>query len=114
MTLKAMLDRRSNGEAGSLLNSSDIPVGTKTVIIVILEIRESPDGFNAPAIIYLKKPVFGKSAWAVNKTNMKMLIKLFGDDETKLVGKKVKLEVISVRNPQTGEIVPSLAVSPKQ
>ena len=61
-----------------------------------------------------KAPVFEKSAWPVNKTNMKMLIKLFGDDERKLVGKKIKLEVIMVRNPQTGEVVPSLAVSAKQ
>jgi hypothetical protein len=114
MSLKQMLQSRSSGETGSLLNSSDIPIGTKTVTIEIAEIRESPDGFNAPAIAQLKKPVFGKSAWAINKSNMKMLIKLFGDDEQKLVGKKVKLEVISVRNPQTGEIVPSLAVSSKQ
>jgi hypothetical protein len=58
--------------------------------------------------------MFGKPAWAVNKTNLKALIKLFGEEEQKLVGKKVKLEVISVRNPQTGEIVPSLAVNPRQ
>jgi hypothetical protein len=31
-----------------------------------------------------------------------------------LAGKKIKLEVITVRNPQTGEMVPSLAVSPKR
>ena len=114
MSLKTMLDKRSSGEAGSLLNSSDIPVGTKTITIDIAEIRESPEGFNAPAIAQLKKPVLGKSAWAINKSNMKMLIKLYGDDEKKLIRKKVKLEVISVRNPQSGEIVPSLAVSSKQ
>jgi hypothetical protein len=45
---------------------------------------------------------------------MKALIRLFGEDEKKLIGKKIKLEVISVRNPQTGEIVPSLAVNPRQ
>ena len=50
----------------------------------------------------------------MNKTNMKMLIKLYGDDEERLVGKKIKLEVILVRNPQTGENVRGLAVSPKQ
>lgn len=77
-------------------------------------LREAPEGFSAPAIIDLKKAVYGKSAWAVNKTNLKMLIKLFGEDEQKLVGKKIRLEAISVRNPQTGEIVPSLAVSPRQ
>jgi hypothetical protein len=109
-----MLDSRSTGEAGELLNSSDIPAGTKTVTIVIAEIRESPEGFNAPAIIDLEKPIFEKSSWAVNKTNLKKLGQLFGDDETKLVGKKVKLEVIKVRNPQTGEFVLSLAVADKQ
>jgi hypothetical protein len=114
MSLKTMLDNRSAGQAGALLNGSDIPIGTKSITIVVAGIRESPDGFSAPAIIDLKAPIHGKSAWAVNKTNMKMLIKLFGEDERKLVGKKIKLEMISVRNPQTGDIVPSLAVSPRQ
>jgi hypothetical protein len=111
MTLTTMLRNRSTGEAGELINSSDIPDGTKTVNIVIAGIRESPEEFNAPAIVDFEKPSFGKSSWAVNKTNMKMLIKLFGDDETKLVGKRIKLEVIKARNPQTGEFVPSLAVT---
>jgi hypothetical protein len=114
MSLRTMLDRRSTGQAGALLNGSDIPVGTKSITIVVAGFRESPEGFNSPGIIDLKRPVYGKTAWAVNKTNMKAIIKLFGDDERKLVGKKIKLEVISVRNPQTGEIVPSLAVSPRQ
>jgi len=111
MTLSTMLKRRSTGEAGELINSSDIPDGTKTVIITVAAVRESPEEFNAPAIIDFEKPVFGKSSWAVNKTNMKMLIKFYGDDETKLVGKKIKLEVIKVRNPQTGEFVSSLAIT---
>lgn len=114
MSLRTMLATRSTGEAGELLNSSDIPVGTKTVTIVVSGIRESPEGFNAPAIIDFEKPIFGKPSWAVNKTNMKMLIKQFGDDETKLVGKKIKLEAIKVRNPQTDELVLSLAVADKQ
>ena len=114
MTLKAMLDSRSTGQAGALLNGSDVPAGTKTITIDVAGVRESPEGFNAPAIIDLKKPIYGKQAWAVNKTNLKVIIKLFGDDEEKLVGRKIKLEVISVRNPQTGELVPSLAVNPKQ
>jgi hypothetical protein len=114
MSLKTMLANHSTGEAGELLNSSDIPAGTKTVTIVVAGIRESPEGFKAPAIIDFEKPIFGKSSWAVNKTNMRMLIKLFGEDETKLVGKKIKLEVMKVRNPQTGELVLSLAVADKQ
>ena len=109
-----MLDNRRTGQAGALLNGSDIPDGIKSITIEVAGIRESPDGFSAPAIIDLKKPLYGKSAWAVNKTNMKALIKLFGDDEKQLVGKKIKLILISVLNPQTSEIVPSLAVSPRQ
>ena len=114
MTLKTILDNRSTGQAGGLLNGSDIPVGTKSITIEVAGVRESPEGFGAPVIIDLKKPIYGKSAWAVNKTNLKALIKLFGEDEQNLVGRKIKLEIISVRNPQTGDIVPSLAVSLRQ
>ena len=35
-------------------------------------------------------------------------------DLEKLIGKKIKLVIITVQNPQTGEMVRSLAVSPKQ
>jgi hypothetical protein len=114
MNLKTMLDNRSTGQAGALLNGSDVPAGTKSITIEVAGVRESPEGFNSPAIIDLKKPIYGKQAWAPNKTNLKAIIKLFGDDDAKLVGRKIKLEIISVRNPQTGEIVPSLAVNPKQ
>ena len=113
MNLKQMLDRRSNGKAGSLLKGSDIPAGTKTIMIEIAAVRESPEGFGAPVILDLKKPVHGKSAWPVNKTNLGKLIQLFGEDEENLVGKKIKLEITSVRNPETGEIVPTLVVTPR-
>ena len=113
-TLTVMLESRRSGQAGALLKGSDIPVGTTTITIVIEEVRQSPEEFNAPVIIVLRKPIYGKSAWAVNKTNLKTLIKLFGDSPEKLIGKKVKLVVIMVQNPQTGEMVRSLAVNPKQ
>ena len=100
MALTTMLKSRSTGEAGELLNSSDIPAGTKTVTIVIAEIRESPEGFKAPAIIDFEKPIFGKSSWAVNKTNMKMLIQFFGDDETELVHELARLRVADLNHLQ--------------
>jgi hypothetical protein len=114
MNLRTLLDNRCTGQAGALLKGSDVPTETKTLTAEIAEVRESPEEFNAPIIIVFKKPVCGKSAWAVNKTNLKALIKIYGDDAKQLVGKKIKLEIISVRNPQTGEIVRSLAVSPKK
>lgn len=109
-----MLESRRSGQAGALLKGSDVPVGITIITIVIEEVRQSPDDFNAPVILVLKKPIYGKSAWAVNKTNLKMLIKLFGDNPERLIGKKIKLVVITVQNPQSGEMVRSLAVSPKQ
>jgi hypothetical protein len=113
-TLTAMLESRRSGQAGALLKGSDVPEGTATITIVIGEIRQAPEDFNAPVIVALKKPIYGKTAWVVNKTNLKMLIKLFGDNVEKLASKKVKLVIIMVQNPQTGEMVRSLAVSPKQ
>jgi hypothetical protein len=113
-SLKALLDSRRSGQAGALLKGSDVPEGITTTTIVMEEVRQAPEDFNAPAIVTFKKPVHGKSAWAVNKTNLKMLIKLFGDNVENLVGKKVRLVIITVQNPQTGDMVRSLAVSPKQ
>src|SRR5258705_11520619 len=78
-SLKTMLESRRSGQAGALLKGSDIPDGTTTITIVIEEVRQAPDEFNAPVIVGFKKPISGKTAWAVNKTNLKMLIKLFGD-----------------------------------
>jgi hypothetical protein len=113
MSLKDMLNAKGGG-AGNLLKGSDVPARVKSITITVAEIREAPDGFTAPALIDFKTEVYGATAWAVNKTNMKAIIKLFGDDEKKLKGKKIKLDVISVRNPQSGDVVPSLAVSPRQ
>jgi hypothetical protein len=112
MSLKRMLASHSNGPA--LLNGSDVPVGTKSITITVAAIRESPKDFGAPAIVELKKAVYDKSAWAANKTNLKTIINDYGEDETKLVGMKIKLDVVSARNPKTGEMVRSLAVSPKK
>ena len=109
-----MLDNGSGDQGGALLHGSDIPVGTKAITIPVAGIRKSPDGFGAPAIIDFKAPIYGKLSWAVNRTNLKALMIRFGDDETALVGRKVKLDVVSVPNPKTGELVRSLAVSLKQ
>jgi hypothetical protein len=113
-TLSALLASRRSGQAGALLKGSDVPEGTTSITIVVEGVRQAPDEFNAPGILAFKKPIYGKSAWSVNKTNLKMLIKLYGDNPEKLIGKKIKLIIITVQNPQTGEMVRSLAVNPKQ
>lgn len=114
MSLKTLLDNRRTGQAGTLLHGSDVPEGTKSFTIEVAGVREAPEGFGALVILDLKKPVYGKTAWAVNMTNLEVIRKLFGDDEEELVGQKIKLDVKLVRNPKSGEMVRSLAVSPKQ
>ena len=114
MNLKTLLEKRSKGQGEALLHGSDVPVGKKWIIITVGAIREAPDGFTAVAIIDFPEPIYGNLAWAVNKTNMKKIITLFGDDEKSLVGRKIRLDVVSVRNPKTGEMVRSLVVSDKQ
>jgi hypothetical protein len=110
MSLKSMLDSRNNGPNGALLKGSDLPEGTQSVTVVIAGIRPSPESFTAPAIMDFKKPVFGKTGIALNKTNLKKLIELYGPDEKALVGKKIKLVVVMGDNPQTHESVPTLRV----
>jgi hypothetical protein len=112
MSIKKILANRSNGP--SLLTGSDVPEGTKSFYVEIASTREPPEGFGALLIFDLKRPVYGKSAWALNKTNLKACAMLFGDDEKEWVGKRVKLELISARNPTTGQVVPSLAVGSKK
>lgn len=112
MSLKQMLANRRAGKP--LLTGSDVPATTKSITITVIAIRESPAPFNAPAIIDFKPPVNGKSAWAVNKTNMSMLIEDYGEDEANFVGKKITLEVISVQNPKTKEMVRGLRVVAKK
>ncbi len=114
MSLKTMLDSRSNGQGGALLKGSDVPEGTNFVTVVIAGIRQSPDTFTAPAIMDFKKPVHGKTGMALNKTNLRTLIKQFGPEEKSLIGKKLKLEVVMVDNPQSHDTVRSLRVSGKQ
>jgi hypothetical protein len=114
MTLKSMLDRHSNGHAKTMLTGSDLPVEARTITIEVAGVREPPEGFDAPAIFELKEPISGKSDWPVNRTNLKTIIRLFGDEVEDVIGKKIMLEVTSARNPKTGEMVPSLAVNPRQ
>jgi hypothetical protein len=109
MSLKKMLDNHSDGPGAALLKASDLPPGTQSITIEVIDIREAPPGWGAPAIIEFKKAIEGKRELALNKTNHKAVMKKHGDDESALIGRKMKFDIISSRNPQTGEIVPSFA-----
>lgn len=50
---------------------------------------------------------------AMNKTNLKMMVDLFGDDTDDWIGQKLKLIVILANNPQTGKETPTIRVKRK-
>src|SRR5947209_5917528 len=108
MSLKAMLDKRSKGQA--FLKASDVAEGVTSVTIIVAGTRETPENFDAPLIIDFKTPIYGKPCMVINRTNTKMLMKMHGDDENQLVGKKIRLDIVSVRNPTSGEFGPGFAV----
>jgi hypothetical protein len=110
VSIKSVLEKRRSGQAGALLKGSDVPDGTEFLAATIAEVRESPPHFKAPFIIGFKSPVCGKSAWAANNTNTEILETLHGDDEKSWIGKKIKLQVVMVHNPQTAKMVRSLSV----
>jgi hypothetical protein len=114
MDAETLLESRRSSQTGALLKGSHVPAAVKSIKIEVAEFRESPKSFGAPGIIDLKKPVYDKTAWAVNKTNVKVLIKLFGPDTKKWIGKKIKLDLVPTTNPTTGEMVRTLVVSAKQ
>lgn len=113
MSLKGMLDAKKNGDGGNLLHGTDVPKKTSRFSVKITAVREAPENFTAPLIIDIDE-VYGCSGWAVNKTNTKALIELFGDDEKKMIGKKLWLEVVSMKNPSSNKVGPTLIVSARQ
>jgi hypothetical protein len=114
MNAETLLERRRSRKSGALLKGADVPATVKSIKIEIAEVREAPPGFDAPAICGLKKPVYDRTAWAVNQTNLQLLIALLGADTDKWVGKTVRLDLVPMTNPKTGAIGRSLIVSPKQ
>jgi len=109
MSLKKMLDNHSDGPGASLLKASDLPPGTESITIEVVSVREAPKEWKSPAIVDFKKAIESKTALALNRTNHKAVMKKHGDDESSLIRKKLTFDVISTRNPQTGEVVPSFA-----
>lgn len=102
-----------------LLHGDDLPKGTKSVNVICKELRIAPENFGAPMVMDLVKEVFGKSAWAVNKTNIRAIAEKYdlGDDPEleelaqACAGKKFTLTVVMVNNPKTKKMVRSLFVA---
>lgn len=117
-SLKEQFAKKS-GDAVPLLHGSDLPAKVSSVMIKVKDLREAPDNFASIGIIDLDGEIFGKGAWAVNKTNMRALMEKFGFDDdmefsavaSKIRGKKLTLSKVMVNDPKQKKMVPSLFIS---
>lgn len=46
----------------------------------------------------------------LNRTNARTLVKAFGDETDRWIGRRVQVGTVNVRNPQTGDVVPGIVV----
>ncbi len=118
LSLKNKLQGQGQANNTVLLHGSDV-AEKKSVTIHVLKAREAPLSFNAAMILDIDPIKCGKitaAAWAVNKTNARMLgdILFPGEDDPNyelLEGMDIILDIIPQNNPRTNEMVPSLFVS---
>jgi len=117
-TLKEQFTKKA-GDATPLLHGSDLPAKISSVNVKVKDLREAPDNFASIAIMDFEGEVYGKGAWAVNKTNMRAIVEKFNfdmDDDfsdiaAKLRGKKLTLSKVMVNDPKQKKMVPSLFIS---
>lgn len=87
----------------------------REVTLQVTGMRTAPPGFNAPLIMDFVKQ-FEKESLPLNKTNIRALGALiqeeWGDDDLeRAVGHSVLFQIVSDKNPNSGEQVPTLRVA---
>lgn len=105
-----------------MLHGSDLAKSVREVKIKIKELREAPKNFNSPAIIDFADEVNGKTAFAVNITNLRALAELAGFDKPdevdfeklrdKVNGKIFTLYKTMTNDPKKNKMVYSLFFAP--
>jgi len=103
-----------------LLHGEDLPRNVQSVKVKVADIREAPANFNSPAILDFTNEVYGKSAMALNISNLEALARKLGFKDPREAdldqirerarGKTIELFVVRVNNPKLGKIVRSLAI----
>lgn len=116
MSMKDVFQEKGGGPP--MLHGSDVPAKQNSITIKVKELREAPKNFSGIAIVDLAEEVFGKKAWAVNKSNFRILMDKFGFDEEaefediarKVQGKKLTLSIVMVNDPTKNKFVRGLAI----
>lgn len=116
-----MARKVTNSDFGILLKGSDVVnAGKRAVAGVVMQVRDSPEGFGSPYIIDFDADLLpGIHSWPCNVTSARRLKDLTKfDNPDKWEGFAVGLEVVQVNNPKVARqqhvdevLVDSLAVS---
>jgi hypothetical protein len=91
---------RGRTAGDNLLKGSDLAAKTTKIKVVCTDMREAPEEFRSALIMEIE-PVYNKTEWALNKTNIKALVTLISDDYEKWIGWEIELAKSMVNNPQT-------------
>lgn len=102
--------RARGGGGPALLKGSDIPKSAQRVTVFVNQVREAPEQWGSPLVADIDE-VHGAKAIALNKTNVKHLVRLIGDDYDDWAGFEVTFEKVRVNNPTTGEMTTGLEVA---
>jgi len=106
------------GQSGKLLKGQHLydakPKKLTEVTVTFREVRDPGPQFNSPLIADLATPCLDQDAVPLNKTNIKRLVSLLGDDYEKWAGAKVTFERVLTNNPSTHQQAMGLLVTAAQ
>jgi hypothetical protein len=116
-----MARKVSNSEFGRLLKGSDVVAAGKDIVAgIVLEVRDSPQGFGSPYIVDFDTDLLpGTHSWPCNVTQARRLADLTKEQNPdKWAGFAIGLEVVQQNNPKEAArlgvpeyLVDSLAVA---
>ncbi len=91
---------KRKGQVGNLLKGSDLGKNENTVTVFVNRAREAPAGWGSPMVLDIAE-VHGCTALALNKTNVKRLSEIIGDDYGEWAGYDITFTRVRVMNPST-------------
>jgi hypothetical protein len=97
------------GAERPLLKGSDLKKSEATVTVFVHAVREAPDEWRSSLVMDIEE-THGCTAVALNKTNVKRLVSLIGDDYEEWAGYEVTFAKVRVTNPTTRQPAVGLEV----
>lgn len=102
-----LLNRRSRAGGRTFLSATDPLVRrSRSVEFVVRDIRESPQGINAPAMVDFDRVIADgeeirtdKTSLTLNMSNVRRLTQVIGDDISKVRGGTIICTIEEVNNP---------------